>query len=664
VHGRFTAARNEADPQSIPISARKGRAILSFLAMQPGYSASRAQLATLLWGDRSDALARQDLRQCLATLRRELATAAPDVLVMEGDEVRLRERSVTVDAAELVALGDSYELSRLERGIALYRGEFLAGSDIDAEAFLDWVAGERSRLETVAARLLERYVEKTDALGDGAMALAAGQRLVALDPLREDRQRLLLRLYARYQGRDAAIGYARALSALLRREADVAPSPATTTLVADIERGAIAPPGPIVVAAGPSLSEAGAPRDSYFLSSVARTKPAIVVLPFDDLTSRPHQGHFARGLATEIAAALSRVKSVAVLADSSIPAGAGKAIDAERIARECGVDYALKGCVRTAGPRTRVAWQLIDACTGSYIWTGRSDHDLSDVFAAQDDIAAKIAASVEPYIYAAEGTRARRQPPHTLDARGCVMRAISLINIRSKRNFAFAEELLKRAIELDPACAQAHSLFAYVMALEVVYGWKSRQSTMVLAHNAAQNAVLLDVDAPWSHLALGYVHAQSRSTDEAIAAYEKALALNPNFGLAHTYLGSALSVLGRCDAALAQIDVAERLGSREIFYGVNNYVRANACFAAGRYRDASRFALKSVRESPGIVTSQRHVVVNCALAGAIEEARKALEGLLRLVPETSLRSIDEALPYVRAQDRVRFLDAFSSVGIE
>jgi tetratricopeptide (TPR) repeat protein len=202
------------------------------------------------------------------------------------------------------------------------------------------------------------------------------------------------------------------------------------------------------------------------------------------------------------------------------------------------------------------------------------------------------------------------------------------------------------------------------MALEVVYGWRSRENTMATAREAAQNAVLLEVDAPWSHFALGYVLAQNRSTDEAIVAYEKALSINPHFGLAHTYLGSALSVLGRSEAALAEIDVAERLSAREIFHGVNNYVRANAHFAAGRYREANRFARNSVHQSPGIVTSHRHRVVNCALAGAMREARVALDDLLRLVPETSLRSIDEALPYVREQDRGRFLDAFYRVGIE
>jgi DNA-binding SARP family transcriptional activator len=653
LNGRFTVAEGEADPRTVVISARKGQAVLSYLAMQPEYSATRGQLATLLWGDRTDELARQNLRQCLATLRRELATAAPDVFIVERDAVRLRERCVIVDAVEFAALGDAYELPRLERAVALYHGEFLAGTGVEADTFVDWVAGERGRLQAVAARILERYVEKTNALGDGQKAIDAGQWLVALDPLREDWQRSLLRLYARYQGRDAAIAHARALTALLRKELDVDPAPATAALVADIERGATAPGW------SAARSPAGDPQRGVPLASLLVAKPTIVVFPFDDLSPNRDQDHFARGLVAEILAALSCMKSLSVVASNS-----DRATQVDQLTRELGADYALKGCVRVAGIRVRIATQLVDACSGDHIWTGRSDHAVRDVFAMQEEVAAKIAASVEPHVYAAEGIRASRRPLHALDARGCVMRAISLINIRSRRNYALAEELLKRAIEIDPTCAHAYSLFAYVMALEVVYGWKPRENTMATARDVAHNAVLLDVDAPWSHFALGYVHAQSRRTDEAIAAYEKALALNPNFGVAHTYLGSALSVLGRSEAALAQIDVAERLSSREIFYGVNNYVRANAHFAAGRYREAGVSARNSVRQSPGIVTSHRHVVVNFALSGAIGEAKTALDDLLRLVPGTSLRAIDEALPYVREQDRSRFLDAFHSVGIE
>ena len=395
-----------------------------------------------------------------------------------------------------------------------------------------------------------------------------------------------------------------------------------------------------------------------------RGKPSLAVLPFLDLRQGRQHDRLSDGIAIDIIAVLSWIRSLSVAAHRSSAAYRDGAAEVRQIGRELGVDYVLEGSVRQLDGCLRVTAQLVDASTGDNVWAERYDAPPGERFVAQDEIATKIAACVEPQIYAAEGRRARSAPLHALDVRGCTMRAFSLINLRSRRNYETAKELLRRAIQLDPHCTQAYSLLAYVTALDVVYGWKPRETAMPLARDAASTAVLINVDAPWAHLALGFVHAQSRATEEAICEFEKALALNPSFSLAHTYLGSALSHLGRTEAALEQIDIAERLNPRQMFFGVNNYVRANAHFAAERYREASFFARRSVRKSPGIVTSHRQLVVNSMLAGEGREAKAALDVLLRLVPGTSLGKISEALPYSRDTDRSRFLDAFSRMGLE
>ncbi len=139
--------------ERISISLKKGCALIGYLAMQPEHAASREQLATLLWGDRSDELARQNLRQCLLTLRREMPPAAAGILVVSDDIIALNPQSLTIDAREFALLADANELSALARACELYVGPFFSGVSVDAEAFEEWVRAERERLESVAARV-------------------------------------------------------------------------------------------------------------------------------------------------------------------------------------------------------------------------------------------------------------------------------------------------------------------------------------------------------------------------------------------------------------------------------------------------------------------------------------------------------------------------------
>jgi DNA-binding SARP family transcriptional activator len=232
--GRFTASVGRRAPRPLAISSQKGRALLGYLAMQPEHWARREELANLLWGDRVDEYARHNLRQCLAILREELGAVAPDLLVLQRDALGLRKQSLAVDALEFVAVSGAAGPSQLDRAVKLYRGEFLAGNAIDVEPFQRWVMVERSRLHAIAAGLFERCARQSDARGDGPQAIKAAERLIALEPLREDWHRLLLRMYARYRSREAVETHAKLLSILLERELDVAPEPETVALIENI----------------------------------------------------------------------------------------------------------------------------------------------------------------------------------------------------------------------------------------------------------------------------------------------------------------------------------------------------------------------------------------------------------------------------------------------
>jgi adenylate cyclase len=392
-------------------------------------------------------------------------------------------------------------------------------------------------------------------------------------------------------------------------------------------------------------------------------KPSVAVLPFRNMSGDPEQEYFADGITEDITTALSRLRWFFVIARNSSFTYKRKVVDVRLIAHELGVRYVLEGSVRKGGDRLRVTAQLIDATTGNHIWAQRYDREVADFFALQDDITSNVVATIEPQLYAAEDIRAKHKRPESLNAWDCVARALSLTMKVTKHDNAAAQDLLKKAIAIDPSYAQAHSILAFSLSLANSWSWQPSESVLEPAWDFAQNAVRLDVDDPWAHLALGHLHRQRRELEDAVAEFQNAVALNPNFAFAHTHLGLALCFLGRSEEALVELDTAERLSPRDFQAGLNNTARAIACFIDRRYRDGVDFARRATRQDADSVGAHHLVVVNSALAGEVEEARKALQTLKRFEPDLSLETLDMAV-YAREEDRRRYFEAFRLSGLE
>jgi adenylate cyclase len=392
-------------------------------------------------------------------------------------------------------------------------------------------------------------------------------------------------------------------------------------------------------------------------------KPSIAVLPFQNMSGDPEQEYFADGITEDITTALSRLRWLFVIARNSSFTYKGKLADVRLIARDLGVRYVLEGSVRKRGGRLRITAQLIDALIGNHIWAQRYDREVADVFALQDEVTSNVVATIEPHLYAAEDIRAKHKRPENLNAWDCVARALSLTMKMTRHDNAAAQELLKKAIAIDPSYAQAYSLLAFSLSLASSWGWQPSESVLAPAWDVAQKAVRLDVDDPWAHLALGHLHRQRLELQDAVAEFQNAVALNPNFAFAHTHLGLALCFLGRSQEALVELDMAERLSPRDFQAGLNNVARAIACFIDGRYGDGVHFARTATRQDPDSAGAHHLVVVNCALAGEIEEAREALQTLKRLEPNLALETLDMAV-YVRDEDRRRYFEAFRLSGLE
>jgi TolB-like protein len=393
-------------------------------------------------------------------------------------------------------------------------------------------------------------------------------------------------------------------------------------------------------------------------------RPGIAVLPFMNMSGDRAQEYFSDGISEDIIAALSKLRWFFVIARNSSFAYKGRCVHMAEMARELGVRYVVEGSVRRSGERVRISAQLNDVSTGSHLWAERYDRDIADVFAVQDEITEAIVAAIEPHLYAAESFRAQHKPPGSLDAWDLVMRALSHYWRVTRQDNTVAQALLEKAIEIDPQYGKALGLLATSRIFGAHMGWANMASVLADAMREAHAAVEADSEDAWAHLGLGYSYLFARRFDDAIAEFELALRLNPNFALSQAFYAVTLCYAGRYQEGDAAIRRALRLSPRDPLAGIYSGVGAYIQFAARRYDEAIQFARESLRQRSDFVGAHRVLTAAAGMSGDRELAVIALQGLQQVQPNISLAWIARELPMKQAEDREHYLEGLRRAGLQ
>jgi len=341
-----------AGDREIAVSGKKNRALLAILALAPGCSASREAIAGLLWSDRGEQQARNSLRQNLLALRSDLESLDPSPLVLQDDLVKLELTRISIDVLDFFSWRANGDLAT---AAALFKGPLFAGLSLPDNAFEDWLREQRDAINGSAIALLEQLAGPQG----GVARIVNAKRLVALDPLRETSHRLLMAAYAAAGERGLALKQYEICRDLLKQELGVAPAQQTE----DDYKAILDERKQPAAAAGPEAS----PRRT------ALSKPAVVVLPFANLSNDPSQQYLSDGIGGDISAALSRFHSLLVVAGNSALRFHDANLSAAEIGAKLGVGYLLTGSVRTAADRIRISVQLIAAETGAIVWAQSYD---------------------------------------------------------------------------------------------------------------------------------------------------------------------------------------------------------------------------------------------------------------------------------------------------
>jgi DNA-binding SARP family transcriptional activator/predicted ATPase len=258
------------------LPTRKSKAILAYLALSPGMLRSREHLAATFWDRSAEEQARASLRQTLASLRRTLSTQT--LICTDSESVWLHPQAVEVDALQFERLATERSAESLDKAVALYQGELLAGFSLREERFEQWMSAERHRLHELAVQVFSELVDHYAGVERLDRAIAVAERLLALDPLLESAHRSLMRLYLRSGRREAALRQFQECARLLSQELGIAPAEETRQLAAEAGRE----PSARIVASSPgarSMAQRSAESRVTALASDEREGEAAPALP-------------------------------------------------------------------------------------------------------------------------------------------------------------------------------------------------------------------------------------------------------------------------------------------------------------------------------------------------------------------------------------------------
>ncbi len=287
-------------------------------------------------------------------------------------------------------------------------------------------------------------------------------------------------------------------------------------------------------------------------------KPSIAVLPFKNMSGDPEQEYFTDGMVEDIITALSRFKSLFVIARNSSFTYKGKAVEIKQVGRELGVRYVLEGSVRKASGKVRITGQLIEATTGAHLWADRFDGLLDDIFALQDKVTSSVVAAIAPRLVQAEIDRSERKPTQSLDAVDLYYRAINSLRSLTRQGNEDALRLARQAILLDPNFAAAYGVALLCYSQRKDEGLIT-DDDVTEGKKYALRAIEVGADDAFAltraaHF-FGYI-LKEVGTADVIA--DQAIAVNPNLSEARRVRGNISDYLGQHELAIEQFHYAER----------------------------------------------------------------------------------------------------------
>lgn len=257
--------------------------------------------------------------------------------------------------------------------------------------------------------------------------------------------------------------------------------------------------------------------------------PAIIVLPFRNLSPDPDNAYFADGLAEEILSDLAQLDALRVISRTTAMQyrDSGKAIP--ELAAELAVHYALEGSVRKAGNAIRATVQLVEAATDRQLWSSKFNGTLDDVFEIQERVSTQVVAALEVSLSAKDVERLskrREEDPRALELIMKVQYETWRVTPEAMRR---AEAMLDQADDLVQGSPRLMAMKANLLFQTVNFGFSTDEDRITEARRLAEVAIAEDPECAPAYSALAWIHlGRLRQAAEGVEYAERAYELDPS----------------------------------------------------------------------------------------------------------------------------------------
>ena len=391
-------------------------------------------------------------------------------------------------------------------------------------------------------------------------------------------------------------------------------------------------------------------------------KPAVAVLPFENLGATPAQDYFANGITADLITDLSKLSGLLVFAPDSAHTGDAAEDGRREIFRGPNLDYLVVGSVQRLGERLRINVQIIEVSIERTLWGERYDGLVNDVFELQDRLTAAVTAALKVELSPQERVILAKRPTASVVAYDHYLRGFEEHGGRSEVQNLSARAHFEKAIELDPAFARAYVGLAMTHSRDAIDGWTMTPSrSLEVAESLAKKAVGMDPSLPQVHFVTGQVALFQRRHLAAIEAAERAIAADHNYADAYALLAWTLNYAGRPDDALPTLERAMTLHPRPpaSYLEILGEIR----FAQGRYEEASSTFQRVLAINPSYTRARMWNAAALARAGSLGEAEWEAAELLAASPEFALDRLERAFPFKNPRTLDVLLDGLRKAGL-